>query len=94
MTSAAKNYALKKKVERKIQDWIAVNNTRDAGHTHRPSCPRQGAAIFQYRSCVHPTCITCIEIVNGEITLIMDGQTDDDRSLFIDREPIAKPKNN
>jgi|LSQX01.1.fsa_nt_gb UDP-2,3-diacylglucosamine pyrophosphatase LpxH len=95
MTSAAKNYALKKKVERKIQDWIAVNKYAViAGHTHRPSCPPpRELPYFNTGSCVHPTCITCIEIVNGEITLIKwTVKTDDDRSLFIDREPIAKPR--
>ncbi|HBT64313.1 MAG TPA: serine/threonine protein phosphatase [Ruminococcaceae bacterium] len=95
ITSAAKNYAIKKKVERKIQEWIKVNQYAViAGHTHRPACPpSKELPYFNVGSCVHPTCITGIEIVNAEITLIKwMVKTDGDRALYIDREPIAKPR--
>lgn len=94
-TSAAKNYAKKKKVERKIIEWVAANHQPVvAGHTHRPTCPEKNAQpYFNDGSCVHPNCITCIEIVNSEITLIKWGiKTREDRTVFVDREAIALPR--
>ncbi len=94
-TSAAKNYAKKRKVERKIIEWVANNNQPViAGHTHRPTCPSEkDQPYFNDGSCIHPNCITCIEIVNAEITLIKwDIKTRDDRTVYVDREPIAVPR--
>lgn len=95
MTSAAKNYAKKKKVEKKILDWIEANKYAViAGHTHRPTCPPpKELPYFNVGSCVHPSCITCIEIVNSEINLIKwTIKTKEDRTVYIDRGLIAKPR--
>jgi predicted phosphodiesterase len=94
-TSAAKNYAKKRKVEKKILEWVSVNKQIIiAGHTHRPTCPpKEELPYFNDGSCVHPNCITCIEIVNSEITLVKwDIKTRHDRTVYIDREPIAVPR--
>ncbi len=94
-TSAAKNYDKKKKVERKITEWVAATKQPVvAGHTHRPACPAEGEIpYFNVGSCVHPNCITCIEIVNSEISLIRWGlKTKDDRTVYVDRELLAKPR--
>nr|WP_319488943.1 metallophosphoesterase [uncultured Caproiciproducens sp.] len=94
-TSAAKNYAKKKKVERKIIEWVTINKQPViAGHTHRPTCPSEDEQpYFNDGSCIHPNCITCIEIVNSEITLIKwDIKTKEDRTVYVDREPIALPR--
>lgn len=94
-TSAAKNYQERKKVERKITEWVSINKQIViAGHTHRPACPQEDAPpYFNDGSCVHPNCITCIEIVNGEITLVKwDIKTKEDRTVIVDREPIAVPR--
>ncbi len=94
-TSAAKNYDKKRKVERKILEWVAVNKQMViAGHTHRPTCPPEDEhPYFNDGSCVHPNCITCIEIQNSEITLVKwDVKTKEDRTVFVDREPIALPR--
>lgn len=91
-TSAAKNYEERKKVEKKILEWVAINKQIViAGHTHRPTCPSGNALpYFNDGSCVHPNCITCIEIVNSEIALIKwDIKTKEDRTVYVDREPIA-----
>ena len=94
-TSAAKNYDKKKKVERKIIEWVSANHQAViAGHTHRPTCPGENEVpYFNTGSCVHPDCITCIEIVNSELTLIKwNVKTKEDRTVYVDREPLARPR--
>ncbi len=94
-TSAAKNYEERKKVERKILEWVSINKQIViAGHTHRPTCPPEEALpYFNDGSCVHPNCITCIEIVNSEIALVKwDIKTKEDRTVYVDRESIAIPR--
>jgi UDP-2,3-diacylglucosamine pyrophosphatase LpxH len=94
-TSAAKNYNKKRKVERKILEWVVANNQPViAGHTHRPSCPPEGEhPYFNTGSCIHPNCITCIEIEDSVITLVKwSAKTKDDRTVYFDRHPIALPR--
>lgn len=94
-TSAAKNYDKKRKVERKIVEWASANRqTVIAGHTHRPTCPGEGEVqYFNTGSCVHPDCITCIEIVNAEISLVKwNVKTREDRTVYVDRELLAVPR--
>jgi predicted phosphodiesterase len=94
-TSAAKNYEERKKVERKIIEWVSISKQIViAGHTHRPTCPtEEEEPYFNVGSCVHPNCITCIEIVNSEISLVKwDIKTKEDRTVYVDREPIAIPR--
>ena len=95
ITSAAKNNEKKKKVEKKLIHWALKNNqTVIAGHTHRPTCsPNQDMPYFNDGSCVHPSCITCIEIVNSEIHLVKwNIRTKEDRTLFANRQEIAVPR--
>ncbi|MDD3833654.1 MAG: metallophosphoesterase family protein [Oscillospiraceae bacterium] len=94
-TSAAINYAVLKKVERKFIEWIEKNNQPIiCGHTHRPSCPSEDAPpYFNDGSCIYNNSITCLEIVNSEITLIKwDIKTNPDRAFYVDREVIAVPR--
>lgn len=94
-TSAAKNYEKKKKVERKIIEWASANRqTVIAGHTHRPTCPGENEVpYFNVGSCVHPDCITCIEIVGSELSLIKwNVKTKEDRTVYVDRELLAMPR--
>lgn len=94
-TSAAKNYRERRKVERKILNWVEKNNQAViAGHTHRPSCPlKKELPYFNVGSCVHPNCITCIEIVNSEILLVKWCiKTREDRTIYVDRELISLPR--
>lgn len=71
-TSAAKNYKVKSKVEKKLQKWSEDNNKiLIAGHTHRPIFPQIGNSLyFNDGSCVHPNGVTAIEIEEGKISLV------------------------
>lgn len=71
-TSAAKNYKVTNKVEKKLQNWSVENNKiLIAGHTHRPVFPKIGQSLyFNDGSCIHPNGITCIEIEKGKISLV------------------------
>lgn len=71
-TSAAKNYAVSKVVEKKLQQWSRNNDKIViAGHTHRPIFPENGESLyFNDGSCVHPNGITCLEIEKGKIVLV------------------------
>jgi UDP-2,3-diacylglucosamine pyrophosphatase LpxH len=94
-TSPAKNYSKKLAVEKRIIEWIRVNNQMlIAGHTHRPIFPRKGEPLyFNTGSCVHPRCITGIEIVNGMIALIKWCiKAKDDGTLFVTRDILAQPR--
>lgn len=43
-------------------------------------------------SCVHPRCITCIELVHRELSLVKwTLSTKPDRTLFVAREVLAGP---
>lgn len=71
-TVAAKNYSVSKKVEKKLEKWSKKNNKiLISGHTHRPIFPKVGQSLyFNDGSCIHPNGITCLEIENGNITLV------------------------
>ena len=72
LTGAAKNYHVTEKVDKKLQDWSVKNNKiLIAGHTHRAIFPKAGQSLyFNDGSCIHPNGITCLEIENGNISLI------------------------
>ncbi len=94
-TSAAKNHLERRKVERKLLAWVEKNEQiLIAGHTHRPSCPaKEDLPYFNVGSCVHPNCITCMEIVNSELLLVKwDIKTREDRTVYVEREPISLPR--
>ena len=72
-TSPAKNFRELIRVERHIEKWILNNNNQVliTGHTHRPRFPQpKELPYFNDGSCVHPRCITGLEIENNQITLI------------------------
>jgi predicted phosphodiesterase len=94
-TSAAKNNLKQKRVERRIIQWAkARGQIVIAGHTHRPMCsPDEDMPYFNDGSCVHPSCITCIEIVRSQIILVRwDIRTREDRSMYVNRQEIALPR--
>lgn len=93
-TSAAKNYSRKNMIEKKLVDWSMTENQMIiAGHTHRPVFPKVGDALyFNDGSCVHPRCITAIEIENGLIALVKwTIKTKKDRTLYVDRVILEGP---
>ncbi|PQJ21681.1 metallophosphoesterase [Tenacibaculum sp. SG-28] len=72
-TSPAQNHRELIKVEKRLQSWVRQNNNQMliAGHTHRPRFPtKTEAPYFNDGSCVHPRCITGIEIEKDCITLV------------------------
>lgn len=94
-TSTAKNYKKKEKVERKLIEWVEKEEQMlIAGHTHRPVFPDINQPLyFNDGSCVHPRCITAIEIVNGEIMLVKwCVKTKTNGTLYIGREVLAGPE--
>ncbi len=95
-TSPAKNYTELIKVERRTKKWIIEHNNliTITGHTHRPRFPEPGdIAYFNDGSCVHPRCITGIEIENGDISLIKwEIDTNDDGVLQIVRYILEGPR--
>ena len=97
-TSAAKNYKVTERIEKKLKEWSLKNNKiLIAGHTHRAIFPKIGQSLyFNDGSCIHPNGITCIEIENGNITLVKWSFTvNNDELISVKRnildgsEPIA-----
>lgn len=95
-TSSAKNNHVIKKNESKLKKWsIKSNKILIAGHTHRPLFPQIGQSrYFNDGSCIHPNGITCIEIENGQITLVKwhlkyaNGFITVGREVLAGKEPI------
>jgi len=92
-TSAAKNNTHKEKTEKHLTKWaIKENHILVAGHTHRPMLGTYNSPYFNTGSCVHPRCITGIEITNRCFTLVKWlVDTKEDRTLFVSREVLAGP---
>ncbi|MGN1379643.1 MAG: metallophosphoesterase [Bacilli bacterium] len=91
-TSAAKNYRVKGKIEKKLKKWSINNNIMIiAGHTHRPIYPKIGQSLyFNDGSCIHPNGITCIEIEKGKITLVKwVFSLKDDNIISVSRKVLA-----
>lgn len=93
-TSPAKNHKRKALVERKLMEWVRRENQMlIAGHTHRSVFPNAGELpYFNDGSCVHPRCITGIEIADGTISLVKWSiKTKNDGTLFIGRDILEGP---
>lgn len=94
-TCAAKNYKKKTYIENKLTEWAKKENQMIiVGHNHRPSFPEGGdIPYFNTGSCVHPRCITAIEICDGSITLVKwSVKTKFDGTLFVGRDILAGPQ--
>jgi hypothetical protein len=82
------------KSERRLSTYAkATRKIVIAGHTHRPyfSKPRKGL-YFNDGSCVHPRCITGLEIEANQISLVKwSVRTGPDRNLFVGREVLDGP---
>ena len=96
-TSPAKNYKKCVVVENRIIKWLEEDGQVAivCGHTHRSRFPGpdEEPPFFNTGSCVHPRCITGLEIENGEIVFIkwwvrsMPGG-----ALHVVREPKVRPR--
>jgi UDP-2,3-diacylglucosamine pyrophosphatase LpxH len=96
-TSPAKNFRELIRVERHIERWIRKNNNQVlvTGHTHRPRFPQPNELpYFNDGSCVHPRCITGLEIENGQITLIKWHLITTDHGVMqVKRTVLEGPRN-
>lgn len=93
-TSTSKNHKKKQKVEKYLMEWCDKHHQMlIAGHTHRPTFPALGEPMyFNDGSCVHPRCITSIEIENESISLVKwSVTTRSDGSLYVDRKLLEGP---
>ena len=93
-TSAATAMSTRSKVERNLIKWVEENGQMMiVGHTHRPVFPKEGDSLyFNDGSCVHPRCITGIEICNGSISLIKwSVLVDSKQNLYVGRTLLEGP---
>jgi predicted phosphodiesterase len=94
-TSPAFNVNNRIKVEERLKKWVMVNNQAlIAGHTHRPIFPsKEDLQYFNPGSCVHPRCITGLELQHNTITLVKwSVSTKDDGLLYVVRDVLAGPR--
>ena len=92
-TSAAKNNVRKHASEKRLQKWAEdEKHILITGHTHRPRISNADSFYFNTGSCVHPACITCIEIENRTLTLCKwVVNTHADSTMYVAREVIDSP---
>ena len=93
-TSTSGNTEKKNYIEKNMIHWVKKNNQMlIAGHTHVPAFPKVGEPLyFNDGCCVHPRCITGIEIADGCIALVKWSiMTRPDRVLYIGREILEGP---
>lgn len=70
-TSAAKNNTKRDKIEQKFINYSKCSYCRFlAGHTHRPKLGDEHTPYYNCGSCVHPRCITCIELCGYQMYLV------------------------
>lgn len=91
-TSAAKNNTKKKKVEKILSGWADQTGCiLITGHTHRPMLD-DSVSYCNTGSCVHPRCVTCIEIEQLKILLVKwTLATRPDRTLYVTRQVLSGP---
>jgi len=92
-TSAAKNNQRKNLTEKRLSFWAEKKRQiLITGHTHRPRLNGVNSFYINTGSCVHPRCITCIEICKRALSLCKwVVNTRADRTLYVDREVLAGP---
>lgn len=91
-TSAAKNYVHKDRIEEHLSRYaVEMQRPLITGHTHRPRLDSQAPYYMNAGSCVHPRCITCMEIACGRIILVKwTLSAKKDRTLFVNREILSE----
>lgn len=92
-TSAAKNYTTKQRSERLLNAW-AVDRDRIliTGHTHRPMLsPSTDSHYINTGSCVHPRCVTCIELCGEKLKLVKwYTETRENGDLYVARDELSQ----
>lgn len=93
-TSTAKNYRRKEKAEKRMEQWAQKQRKiLIAGHTHRPVFPKPGEGYyFNDGSCVHPRCITAIELEKEALSLVKwSMEVREDNLVYIGRQVLEPP---
>jgi len=93
-TSAARNNIKKDRIECRLLNFALKENLiLISGHTHRPMLDIQKESPYlNTGSCIHPRCITAIEVMNQCFTLVKWTYcTRPDLSVAICREVLAGP---
>lgn len=93
-TSAAKNNTRKDRVERNLLSFAREEEiVLVAGHTHRPMLDiKKDTPYINTGCCVHPRCITTIELIDRCFTLVKWTYcTRPDFTVYICREVLAGP---
>lgn len=91
-TSAAKNYTHKDRIEQRLSRYAELTHKHlITGHTHRPRLDPNAPYYMNTGSCVHPRCITCIEIDRGVLSLVKwTLSVKKDRTLYVAREVLSQ----
>jgi len=93
-TSAAYNYKKRKRAEDRLEKFAREKGILViAGHTHRPVLPKPGEGMYlNDGSCVHPRCITALELESGALTLVKwSVSVGYRRQLSVEREVLEGP---
>lgn len=91
-TSAAKNYKRKDNTEQRLDRYAkSCKRPLITGHTHRPRLNPEDLYYMNTGSCVHPRCITCMEIACGKISLVKWAlSTKQDGTLYVERSVLKE----
>ena len=95
-TGAARTHSKKEAIEKKLSEYANTNRIMlIAGHTHRPAYPKPGTGLyFNDGSCVHPLCITGIEICKRKIALVKwSVSVREGSDLYVNRVILDGPEN-
>ena len=92
-TDAGKSYEKANRATRKLEKWVEKRKiSLITGHTHRSRLSKELPGYFNSGSCVHPRCITALEIANGEILLVKWAvNVMRDNLLKVEREVLTGP---
>ncbi len=93
-TGAGRPHKQREKIEKKLAEFARTQGQiLIAGHTHRPVFPRPGESLyFNDGSCVHPRCITAIEIENNAISLVKwTTMAREDQTLYVGKKALEGP---
>ena len=93
-TSPANSTTRRASTESKLVDWVIHNpHILITGHTHQPRFGYPHPRYFNTGSCVHPRCVTCIEIENNNISLVKWGyKVYEDGVVKVRKDVLEMPK--
>lgn len=94
-TRPASHHKKQDKIDHSVKKWIVSHRNQPIimGHTHRPWFARDDEPpYYNTGSCVHPRCITGIEIVDDSISLIKWAVTADEKGALSVKKEVLEGK--